>query len=89
MPNFNIVGGLFAAAIEEWGTRLVAIPARYAIGAWIGTLIAHLAALDREARTDLRDLIGVAGWSRRNDGLVCNLLPRRLSECAPPADTRS
>ncbi len=61
MPNFNVVGGLFAAAIEEWGTRLVAIPAGYAIGAWIGTLIAYMAGLEREARTDLRDLIGVAG----------------------------
>ena len=61
MPNLTVVGGLFAAAIEEWGTRLVAIPAGYAIGAWIGTLIAYMVALDREARTDLRDLIGVAG----------------------------
>ena len=60
MPNFTVGGGLLAAAIEEWG-RLVAIPAGYAIGAWIGTLIAYMAALDREARTDLRDLIGVAG----------------------------
>ncbi len=61
MLNFNVVGGLFAAAIEEWGTRLVTIPAGYAIGAWIGTLIAYMTRLDREARTDLRDLIGVAG----------------------------
>ena len=41
--------------------RLVAIPAGYAIGAWIGTLAAFIAGLDREARTDLRDQIGVAG----------------------------
>ena len=61
MPNLTVVCGLFAAAIEEWGTRIVAIPAGYAIGAWIGTLIAYMVALDREARTDLRDLIGVAG----------------------------
>ena len=61
MPNLTVVGGLFAAAIEEWATRLVAIPAGHAIGAWIGTLIAYMVALDREARTDLRDLIGVAG----------------------------
>lgn len=61
MPNFDLVGDLFAAAIEEWGTRLVAIPAGYAIGAWIKTLIAYIAALDRDARTDLRDLIGVVG----------------------------
>lgn len=61
MGNFNVVGDVLVAAIEEWGTRLVAIPAGYAIGAWIGTLIAYVAALDREARTDLRDIVGVAG----------------------------
>jgi len=61
MPNLNLAAGAIAAAIEEWGPRLVAIPAGYAIGAWIGTLAAFIAGLDREARTDLRDQIGVAG----------------------------
>ena len=40
MPNLNLAAGAIAAAIEEWGPRLVAIPAGYAIGAWIGTLAA-------------------------------------------------
>ncbi len=61
MPNLKLAGGVVAAAIEEWGPRLVAIPAGYAIGAWIGTLVAFIAGLDREGRTDLRDKIGVAG----------------------------
>jgi hypothetical protein len=52
---------LVAAAVADWGARVVAIPAGYAIGAWIGTTIAFLAGYDRDSRTDLRDLLGICG----------------------------
>jgi hypothetical protein len=54
---------VIAAAVDDWGPRLVAIPAGYAFGAWAGTLVGLLIGSDRDSRADLRDRLGALGGS--------------------------
>lgn len=61
MESETSLGGLIGAALSDWGGKLVAIPAGYAIGAWVGTTIAFVAGHDRDSRADLRDLLGMCG----------------------------
>jgi hypothetical protein len=58
MPSLDLTG---VTTVEEWGPRLVAIPAGYAIGAWLGTLVAYVVGVEREARADWRDVVGIVG----------------------------
>jgi hypothetical protein len=59
--DFELDRGVIAAGLTDWGSKLVAIPAGYGIGAWLGTVLGFAVGLDRETRADVRDLAGSLG----------------------------